>query len=130
MSESSPKSQDVGAAVLNGSNGTACGQSPAIPTAPLWSDAVIAVAEQNHVLASLDPLWQATREIFPTAQWIKVYLQDDYEVPNEKHIVFDVSLPDPGYPQYRAALRAWNMEMIRICSAPLTYVFQLLLDVV
>ena len=93
-----------------------------------WPAEVLAFAAQHNVPLCLQPLLQATRRIFPTANWIKVYVAKDPEIRDHKQIVFDVQVSGLYPPQSREAGNEWNRELIRCCPAPQLWVFVLLLD--
>jgi hypothetical protein len=72
------------------------------------------------------PLLQATRRIFPTAQWIKVYLDVDGDI-SEDYIVFDVQVA-LELSEARSARWRWNEEFVRICTSRKVGTVCLLLD--
>ena len=58
---------------------------------------------------------------------MRVYLDDDPEIRDDWHIIFDVRVPDTDIPDYVAATRPWYTELFRICPAPLVCTFCLML---
>src|SRR5262249_50860847 len=87
---------------------------------------VLSFAAQNQVQAYLDPLRHLTRRLFPTASSLRVTLEDDPEIPNDWHIVFEVHVSPVDVPDYRAAKRLWRDEFRKIYSDPLC-LFRLIL---
>jgi hypothetical protein len=96
-------------------------------TAWQWPDDVVAFAARQQVQSYLDPLLEALRRLFPTAQSLHVQMTDDPEIRDDRHIVFEVRVPMADVPDYLAAKRAWHEELFRICPAPLVCTFCLLL---
>lgn len=89
-----------------------------------WPPDVLAFAAQHQVAVYLDPLLAALRKVYPTAQSIRVQLEDDPEIRDDWHIAFDVRVPQVDVPDYIAATRAWYRELFRICPAPLVCIFR------
>jgi hypothetical protein len=96
----------------------------------VWPDELLAIAEKQHLRLCLEPMLHATREIFPTARWIKVYAQTDYQDPPEQNIIFDVQVPDSPFPHYRDAQKAWNEKMFRLLPEQFIHHFLLFLRLV
>src|SRR5205807_2372481 len=71
-------------------NGAAAANLAGTQEVPIWSKEVLDVAEQQQLRPLLEPMLKATRQIFPTARWIKVYAELDFQEPGEKNIIFDV----------------------------------------
>jgi len=89
---------------------------------------VLAYAEKNKLTPYLQPLLDATRRIFPNAQWVRVYYKPDPEVAGDATVIYDVRVSDLQYPEAWDARKAWIAELCRICPAPLTCDVTLLLD--
>lgn len=89
---------------------------------------VLAFAAANKVEDCLQPLLEATHRIFPTARYVKVQIDDDPELRDERHILFDVQVAGLSLEQSRAARNQWNQELFRICSPVRSCVFRLFLD--
>src|SRR6266542_735760 len=104
---------------------------PITPTTPwTWSADVLAFAAEQKVAAYLDPLLEVTRQLFPTALSLKVYVADDPEIRDDRHIVFEPHVPEKDLPSFVDAIHRWNDESGRVCPAPLVCVFRLFLNVV
>jgi hypothetical protein len=103
------------------------GPSSAAPEATFSAD-VLAYADRNQITPYLQPLLDATREIFRGAERIRVFFQEDPEVPGDATIIYHVRASALRYPQSWSAHKVWNSELTRICPAPLTCYFSLLLD--
>jgi hypothetical protein len=89
---------------------------------------VVAFAAAQQVEPCLQPLWAAIQRIFPTARWVKVRIDDDPEIRDERHILFEVKIPDLSLEGARRGRKAWIEELFRVCPAPLVCVFRLSLD--
>ncbi len=89
---------------------------------------VVAFAVANGVEGCLQPLLEATQRIFPTARFVKVQIDDDPEIRDERHILYNVQVAGLGLDESCAAVRRWNDESFRLCSAPLVCIFRLRMD--
>jgi hypothetical protein len=69
-------------------------------TAWQWPADVLAFAAQHQVQATLDPLLEATRQVFPTARSVRLFLELDPEIRDDRHIVFEVQVPHQILPSY------------------------------
>lgn len=103
--------------------------APAAKTEWQWPADILAFAAEHQVQPYLDPLLEATRRIFPTARWVKVYLEEDPEIRDDWHIVFDVQVK-LSVDEAHQARATWNREAFRICPAPLVCTFRLCMDLV
>lgn len=92
-----------------------------------WPADVVEFAARNKVQVYLDPLLEAIRRLFPTANVLKVYLGDDPEIHDLWNIVFEVQVSPADVPDYVKAKWAWHQEQFRICPAPLAPLFCLML---
>jgi hypothetical protein len=93
-----------------------------------FSREVLTYAVANRVEDYLQPLLETTHRIFPAARWVKVQIEDDPEIRDDRHILFEVKVPDVGLENARRARKAWIEELFRVCPAPLVCVFRLSLD--
>lgn len=93
-----------------------------------FSQEVMAFAIASRVADYLNPLWRAIHRIFPTARWVRVLIDDDPEIRDDRHILFEVKVPDVGLEGARRGRNAWIEELFRVCPAPLVCVFRLDLD--
>lgn len=92
---------------------------PAARTEWHWPADVLAFAARNQVQAALDPLRDLLRRLFPTASSLRVFLENDPEIPDDCHIVFEVRVSPADVPDYLAATRPWYEEFPKICPDPL-----------
>jgi hypothetical protein len=93
-----------------------------------WPEEVLSFARQAGVEASLDPLVEATRRLFPTALGAEVYVTVDPEIRGVSWIVFDVRVPLADVPDFLEADRQWSEKLDRCCPAPLVHAFCLRLE--
>src|SRR5215831_15219743 len=77
---------------------------------------VLAFAAANQVEDCLQPLLEATHRIFPTARFVGVKIDDDQELRDQRHILFDVQVAGLSLEESRTTGRQWNQELFRICS--------------
>jgi hypothetical protein len=94
------------------------------PAAFQWPPEVLEFAAQSKVAEYLDPLLEATRRLFPTARSLRVYLADDPEIRDDRHIVIRVEAPKADVPDAVKAQWAWGAEFFRIVPAPLVCTFR------
>jgi hypothetical protein len=104
----------------------------AAPTTPAtaweWPADVLAFAAEQQVEPCLEPLLEATRQSFPTARWLKVFVDADPEIPDDWHIVFEVNVPGWSPAQTGAAYDRWIEALFRFCPAAQVCIFRLTLD--
>jgi hypothetical protein len=102
--------------------------APVTPaTAEPWPTDVLEFAAQHQVAGLLNVLHQAIDRLFPAAQEIRVRLEADPEIRDDRHLVFDVRVSRADVPDFGAAKRRWHEELFRLCPAPLVCLFRLLL---
>ncbi len=105
--------------------------APTLPaTAWPWSADLLAFAAKHQVQSCLQPLLKATQRQFPTAQKLDVYLEEDAEIRNDWHIVFDVHVPQQDVPQFVEAVHRWNAALVRCCPGRWSCLFQLGLQLI
>jgi hypothetical protein len=92
---------------------TALVSLPSSTQKQVWPADLLEFARAGKVDRYLDPLLQATRELFPTAA-IRVYLQKDPELAGVWFIIFEARVPIKDIPDYMAAKRAWTDSLLRI----------------
>src|SRR5438874_1156912 len=85
---------------------------------------VLALAAEQGVAAYLPALVDLLRHVFPTARRYGVVVEDDPEIANDRHIVFEVDVPI-DVPQALAARKQWTEGLFACCPAPLVCVFRL-----
>ena len=100
------------------------------PTPWTWSADVLAFAAEQNVASYLDPLLEVTRQIFPTALDLKVYVDDDPEIRDDRHIVFELRVPEGDVPAFVETRHRWHRELRRFCPSPLVCVFRLFVQLV
>jgi hypothetical protein len=92
-----------------------------------WPPEVLDFARRQQVAAYLDPLLDAIRRLFPTAQSVRVFVEGDPDIRDDYHIVFEVAVPHHDIPDYVQARRRWTEELFRICPRPLVCTFRFIL---
>lgn len=95
-----------------------------------WSADVLAFAAQHHAEEYLVPLYEATQEVFLTAQSLRSLLEEDPEIRDDRHIVFEVRVPRQDVTNFVEVQHRWVDELYRICPAPLVWIFRLNLGLV
>jgi len=96
-------------------------------TAWQWPADVLELAARHHAEGYLQPLLEATRRLFPTAQGLRVFVENDPELRDVRFLVFEVRVPADDIPDYGAAQHGWTDELLRIYPAPRTCPFCLTL---
>ena len=90
---------------------------------------VHAFAKEAGVTAYLAPLLELLVQTFLTAKRFAVVVEDDPEIANDRHIVFEVDAP-LDVEQAIEAKDRWHEGLFARCPAPLVCVFRLYLDLV
>jgi hypothetical protein len=85
---------------------------------------VEAFASEQGVTAYLPAVLAMTRRIFPSAP-MKVLVEDDPEIANDRHIVVEVELANMPAEQMAEAQWAWCGEIFRHCPPTHVHVFRL-----
>jgi hypothetical protein len=97
------------------------------PAAEHWLPEILEFAVQHHISDLLDPLRLALDRLFPTAQSVRVRLEDDAEIRHDYHLVFEIRVSRADVPDFGVAKRRWHDELFRLCPAPLVCFFRLTL---
>jgi hypothetical protein len=97
-------------------------------TTGVWPADVLTFAAEHHGEHCLQPLWEATQRIFPTAHFIKVSVEEDPELHDNTQIVFHVQVAGLSPDEARAANKQWNQEMVRLYPPLRKFLFCLFLD--
>jgi hypothetical protein len=92
-----------------------------------WPAEVREFADRRQVADLLDPLRLGLARLFPTAQSIRVRLEEDPEIRDDCHIVFEVRVSRADVPDFGAAKRRWHEELFGLCPAPRVCLFRLTL---
>lgn len=94
------------------------------PTVP---EEVRAFARQEGVERYLTELIELARQVYPTATRFDVFTEDDPEIVNDWHIIFELDVP-LTLEQAQEANWKWYQGIFDIVPAPLTCVFRLSAD--
>ena len=84
---------------------------------------VLAFAREQGVEQYLEPLIELARQVYPSATRFDVFTEDDPEIANDRHIVFELDVPI-GLEQALQADRHWRDGLSRIVPDPLACVFR------
>jgi hypothetical protein len=94
---------------------------PAIPPE------VVAFAREQGVEKYLSELVELARQVYPNATRFDVFTEDDPEIANDRHIVFELDVPLTVEEASEADGR-WHRGVFQIVPAPLVCVFRLSAD--
>jgi hypothetical protein len=94
---------------------------------PIVPPDVVAFAREQGVEKYLPQLVWWARQVYPGATRFDVFTEDDPEIANDRHIVFELDVP-LDVEQALEADRVWGEGLFRICPAPLVCVFRLSAD--
>jgi hypothetical protein len=94
---------------------------------PAVSPEVLAFAREQGVEQYLPPLIAWARQVYPEATRFDVLIEEDPEIVNDRHIVFELDVPI-NVEQAREADRRWHAGMFDLIPAPLICVFRLGVD--
>ncbi len=86
-------------------------------------------AHEQGVEQHLPGLIDLSHRVFPEASRFEILLDDDPDIPDDRHIVFRLAVPI-GVPESLAADREWIEGLNRLCPKALVCVFRLSLDLV
>jgi hypothetical protein len=93
-----------------------------------WSDEVLAYAKAYGVESCLEPMLAVTRHLFPSANWIKVYIEPDPEIRDMRYLVFDVQVAGLSLDDSRQADREWDKALSACLPRPIVCAIVLRLD--
>jgi hypothetical protein len=93
-----------------------------------WSDEVLAYAKAYGMESCLEPMLATTRRLFPTANWIKVYIEPDPELRDERYLIFDVQVAGLSLDNAQQADREWTKALLACLPRPIVSTFVLRLD--
>ncbi|MGH7171730.1 MAG: hypothetical protein ACRELG_15750 [Gemmataceae bacterium] len=94
---------------------------------PVIPPEVVAFAREEGVEKYLPELIEWARQVYPSATRFDVFTEDDPEIANDRHIVFELDVP-LTVEQALAADRQWHRGVFRIVPAPRVCVFRLSAD--
>ncbi len=105
--------------------------TPAVPVRSLHiPPEVLTFAVEQGVDAHLPPVLTMTQRLFPDARRIQAQIEDDPEIPCDRHLVIEVDVPPLNASGYADAKFRWGHELYQLCPAPLVCVFRCALGVV
>jgi hypothetical protein len=90
---------------------------------PAVSEEVRAFAREQGVERYVPELIELARQVYPSATRFEVFTEDDPEIANDRHIVFELDVP-LNAEQSIEADRRWGEGLFRIVPAPLVCVFR------
>jgi hypothetical protein len=89
-----------------------------------WTVDVLVFAARRGVGPALNCLFEATLELFPSANAYHVLLLDDPAIRPNGHILFEVQLPRGTWDREEAS-RRWQLELERCCPVNLRHLLRL-----
>jgi hypothetical protein len=90
---------------------------------PIIPPDVVAFARAQGVERYIPELVEWAREVYATATRFEVFTEDDPEIANDQHIVFELDVP-LNLEEAVKADRRWGEGLFRIVPAPLVCVFR------
>jgi len=88
-----------------------------------WSPEVLQFARDHGVAEYLDPMMEATRELFPTAREIRVMVETDPELAGVQAIVWEVDVLQADVGNYQDRNKQWMRAFMTICPKTLGHLF-------
>jgi hypothetical protein len=88
---------------------------------------VAAFAGEQGVLSYLPAVMEMTQRIFPNSA-LKVQVEDDPEIANDRHLIIEVKAPDLDVAQGLERRFQWHRSLFASCPASLVCVFRLGLE--
>jgi hypothetical protein len=105
--------------------------TPAIPIRALpISPDVLTFAVEQGVDAYLPAVLAMTQRQFPDARRIQLQIEDDPEIPGDRHLVIEVDVTALDPAGYADAKFRWGRELFQVCPASLVCIFRCALGVV
>ena len=94
------------------------------------SDDVLRFAMEQHVGEFLPKVLEMTRQTFPSARRLAIVVDEDTEIPNDHHIVFEVEASGLSVDQAVEADWRWCRDIFDVCPSTHVCVFRLSLRLV
>src|SRR3954447_26443641 len=95
-----------------------------IAPVPVIPPEVLAFAEEKGIATYIPQLIEWLRDILPAATRLILQIEDDPEIPDDRHIRFEVDAP-VNVEGYVTAKQRWNDGLSRFCPAPALCPFRL-----
>jgi hypothetical protein len=83
---------------------------------------VTAFATEHGVEQYLTPLWEMSWRAFPAARKVVVFVEEDYEMPGVRQVIFEVHVPE-DVEEMVAGQRRWVAGLFEICPSTLVHFF-------
>ena len=96
-------------------------------TQPTWLPEVLEFATQHGLMEYLEPLREATHQLFPDLRCLRIFVETDDEVPDCRVLKFEVRAPFTTVDRSLQQQRAWFESFFEICPGPVRPLFCLLL---
>jgi len=90
---------------------------------------VLSFAVEQGVDAFLPSVLAMTQREFSNARRIELTIEDDPEIPDDRHIVIEVDIPGLDPAGHAEAKLRWGRELFKLCPATLVCVFRCALRV-
>ncbi|MHB1422280.1 MAG: hypothetical protein ACYC3I_03595 [Gemmataceae bacterium] len=94
---------------------------------PVIPAEAVAFAREQGVEKYLPELVHLARLVYPSATRFDVFTEDDPEIANDQHLVFELDVP-LSVEEALEADRRWHRGVFQIVPAPLVCVFRLSAD--
>ena len=94
---------------------------------PIIPSEVHTFAREQGVEPYLPELIELARQVYPSATRFDVFVEEDPEIAKDRHIVFELDIPN-NLEQAREANHRWHTGVFEIVPAPLVCVFRLSAD--
>ena len=91
---------------------------------------VHAFAAEHGVASYLTAVLEMTLRTFPDARRLTVFVEEDSEIADDRHIVIEIDLAGITPEQYVERDSQWGHELFQVCPAPLVCVFRLRLNII
>ena len=95
-----------------------------------YTDEVSRFAKEKHVEQYLPKVLEMTRRIFPSARGLAIFVDEDPEIADDRHIVFEVEATGLNVEQAVDAEWRWCGEIFDVCPSTHVCVFRLALRLV
>jgi hypothetical protein len=92
-----------------------------------WVPEVLQFATRHQMTSYLEPLLEATHQLFPDLLGLRIFVETDAELPDYRVLTFEASVPFTTVDRFREQQREWFGSFFGICPGPLRHLFCLLL---
>jgi hypothetical protein len=92
-----------------------------------WTPEVLELAVRHQIKEYLEPLRDATQQLFPELVGLRIFVEADAELPDHRVLALEATVPFESVERFSQQQRDWFDSFFAICPAPVRPLFCLLL---